>query len=130
VGVLLVWVVGAGCTSLREIPRQDYVSRVQDRPVRVVTTEGLVYELDMATVVSDTLVGYHRRDVAGPIEEFDTLRWPLEHVEKISARGIDWYRTGLIGGLSLAVVVAAGMSRTASEEVPPPFSPCGKGECP
>jgi hypothetical protein len=112
--MLLVWVAGSGCTALREIPRSDYAARVQDRPIRVLTRAGLSYELDAAKVEADTLVGYRRRDVQGPIDEFDTLRLPLDEVATISARRIDWYRTGLIGGLSMAAIVAVAVSRSRS----------------
>jgi hypothetical protein len=110
VAVLLAWVAGSGCTALREIPRSDYAARAQGRPIRVVTREGLNYELDEAKIEADTLVGYRRRDVQGPIDEFDTLRLPLDQVATISARRIDWYRTGLVGGLSMAAIVAVALS--------------------
>jgi hypothetical protein len=109
--MLVAWVAGSGCTVLREIPPSDYVAHAQDRPVRVVTREGLSYELDAAKVEADTLTGYRRRDVQGPIDEFDTLRLPLDEVATISARRIDWYRTGLLGGLSMAAIVAVALSR-------------------
>lgn len=112
--VLLAWSMGTGCTALREIPRAEYVERVQGRPIRVVTRAGLGYELDAAKVEADTLVGYRRRDVQGPIDEFDTLRLPLDEVATISARRIDWYRTGLLGGLSMAAVVTVALSRRGS----------------
>jgi hypothetical protein len=108
--VLLAWSAGSGCTALREIPRSDYAAHAQDRPIRVVTREGLSYELDAAKVEADTLVGYRRRDVEGPIDEFDTVRLPLDQVATISARRIDWYRTGLVGGLSMAAVVIGAMT--------------------
>jgi hypothetical protein len=108
--MLLTFTAGTGCTALREIPREDYTARVPERSIKIVTREGLEYELESASVQGDTLVGYHRRDVEGPSEEFDTLRMPLDDVASISARHIDWYRTGLVGGLSLAAIVAAGLS--------------------
>jgi hypothetical protein len=108
--MLLAWVAGSGCTALREIPRSDYAARAQDRPIQVLTREGLNYELDEAKVEGDTLVGYRRRDVQGPIDEFDTVRLPLDQVATISARRIDWYRTGLVGGLSMAAIVAVALS--------------------
>jgi hypothetical protein len=128
--VLLAWSMGTGCTALREIPRAEYVERVQGRPIRVVTRTGLGYELDAAKVEADTLVGYRRRDVQGPIDEFDTLRLPLDEVATISARRIDWYRTGLMGGLSMAAIVAVGISRHVSNESPQPTSDCRKPPCP
>jgi hypothetical protein len=109
--LLLAWLAGTGCTALHEIPPADYTARVHDRPVRVVTREGLSYQLDEAKVEGDTLVGYRRRDVEGPVDEFDTFKLPLDQVTTISARRIDWFRTGLVGSLSVAAVVAAGLSR-------------------
>jgi hypothetical protein len=128
--MLLAWTAGTGCTALREIPRGEYVERAQDRPIRVVTREGLSYELDGAKVEADTLVGYRRRDVEGPIDEFDTLRLPLDEVATISARRLDWYRTGLLGGLSMAAVVTVALGRKASGGTSSTPSPCRKGECP
>ena len=122
--MLLAWGVGSGCTSLREIPRTDYVAQAQNRPIRVVTREGKDLEFDAATIVADTLVGYVRRDVEGPIDEFDTRRLPLDEVATISARRVDWYRTGLIGGLSMAVVVAVALSRHAAATHNSPALPC------
>jgi hypothetical protein len=128
--MLLAWVAGSGCTALREIPRSDYAARAQDRPIRVLTREGLSYELDAAKFEADTLVGYRRRDVQGPIDEFDTLRLPLDQVATISARRIDWYRTGLVGGLSMAAIVAVAIGSRASRNSSPPSSDCGKPPCP
>ena len=127
--VLLAWSMGMGCTALREIPRAEYVGRAQGRPIRVVTREGLTYELDAAKVEADTLVGYRRRDVEGAIDEFDTLRVPLAEVATISARRIDWYRTGLIGGLSMAAIVAVGVSLRAAKGTTTTTSDCRK-DCP
>ncbi len=130
--MLLAWAAGSGCTALREIPRSDYVARAQDRPIRVVTSEGLSYELDAAKVEADTLVGYRRRDVQGPIDEFDTIRLPLEQVATISARRIDWRRTGLVGGASMAAIVigAVTIGRRVLGTTTDASSPCRKGECP
>jgi hypothetical protein len=122
--MLLAWVAGSGCTALREIPRSDYVARAQDRPIRVLTRKGLSYELDEAKIEADTLVGYRRRDVQGPIDEFDTVRLPLDEVATISARRIDWYRTGLIGGLSMAAIVAVALSRSRSSGGSTTPQPC------
>jgi len=124
--MLVAWAAGSGCTALREIPRSDYAARAQDRPIRVLTSEGLSYELDAAQIEADTLVGYRRRDVQGPIDEFDTVRLPLDEVATISARRIDWYRTGLIGGLSMAAIVAVALSGSRSSggsTTPPPCDP-------
>ena len=128
--MLLAWTAGSGCTALREIPRDGYAARAQHRPIRVVTREGLTYELDAAQVEADTLVGYRRRDVEGPVDEFDTLRLALDDVATISARRIDWYRTGLVGGLSMAAIVVTAISRHHTAGTPPPTSDCRKPPCP
>jgi hypothetical protein len=127
--MLLAWIAGSGCTALREIPRSDYASRAQNRPIRVLTRDGLSYELDAAKVEADTLVGYRRRDVQGPIDEFDTVRLPLAEVATISARRIDWYRTGLIGGLSMAAIIAVGISLRGTNATTTTTSDCRK-DCP
>ena len=120
--ILLAWGAGSGCTALREIPRSDYVERAQNRPIKVVMQAGQKYEFDSARIEADTLVGFVRRDIEGPIDEFDTRRLALDEVATISARRIDWYRTGLLGGLSMAAIVAAAMSRHASTSTP--STPC------
>ena len=99
-----------GCTTLKEIPRSDYASQPERRHVRLVTTEGLVYEFDYVTVRRDSVTGYRRRDVEGPSEEYVTVGVALEEVKSLSARGVDWYRTGLIGGGVLAAFVVKGLS--------------------
>ena len=128
VATALVLLGQTGCTALREVPRDEYVSRVPGRAVRVLTTTGLRYEFDGARVEGDTLVGVTRRDVEGPIDEYVTVQLPLDQVSSILARRVDWYRTSLVGGLSLAAIVAAGLSRhktTVGEPVPP----CDKPPC-
>jgi hypothetical protein len=127
--MLLAWIAGTGCTTLREIPRAEYVEQVPRRPIRVVLREGPSYELDAAKVEADTLVGYRRRDVEGPIDEFDTVRLPLDQVVTISARRIDWYRTGLVGGLSMAAIVAVAINRHSAGGTASPTSDCRK-DCP
>jgi hypothetical protein len=113
IGVVALWLAGGGCTALREIPRAEYVERVADRPVRVVTRGGADYEFDSARIESDSLVGVRRREVGGPIDEFETVRLPLDEVAAISSRRIDWYRTGLVAG-SAAAVIAATAIRSSS----------------
>ncbi len=124
----LVLLAGTGCTALREIPRDEYVSRVPGRAVRVLTTTGLRYEFDGARVEGDTLTGVTRRDVEGPIDEYDTVELPMDQVSSISARRIDWYRTSLVGGLSVAAIVAAALSQHKSS-VGSPVVPCTKPPC-
>lgn len=108
----VVCLLSAGCTSLREIPRSQYAARAERRNVRLETREHLLYDFDYIQVAGDSLVGFRRRDSEGPIEDFGRLAIPLDEVAKLSARGVDWYRTGVIGGGVIAVVVAAGLSNS------------------
>ena len=108
--VAWLWLLGTGCTALREIPPSQYAVAPERRHVRLVTHTGLSYEFDYVKVAGDSLLGYRRRDVGGPAEDYATLAVPLEDVARLSERGVDWYRTGLIGGGVLAAVVAAGLS--------------------
>ncbi len=125
----LVWLLGTSCTAVREIPRGDYASRAERRHVRVFTHDGLEYEFDYVKFESDTLTGYRRRDTEGPVEDYATLRIPLDDVERMSARGVDWYRTGLIGCGFVATVVAYGLS-TAGKDSNGSESGGGKGGIP
>lgn len=110
-GVMLaVWLVANGCTTLREIPRSEYAARTDRKAVRVWTHEGLEYEFDYATVADDTLTGYRQRDVEGPLDQVAVLKFALSDIDRLSARSVDWYRTGLVGGGLLAAVVAAGLT--------------------
>jgi hypothetical protein len=102
-----MWLAASGCTSLREIPRSSFASRAQRDHVRVETSEGLVYEFDYARFAADSVVGFRRRDVESRVDEYDALGLPLDQVKRLSARGTDWRRTGLVGGGVLAAVIVA-----------------------
>ena len=106
----MVCLLAMGCTSLREIPRSEFAAKPERKDVRMVTRDGLTYEFDYISVSGDSLVGYRRRDVSGPADEYGSLVLPLADVTKLSARGVDWYRTGLIGGGVLAALVARGLA--------------------
>ncbi len=108
----LVCILGAGCTSLREIPRREYAAQPERRDVRLETRDHLLYEFDYIQVAGDSLVGFRRRETEGPIEDYGRLIIPLDDVAKLSARRVDWYRTSLIGGGVIAVAVAAGLSNS------------------
>ncbi len=112
-------ILATGCTSLREVPRSEYAAAAERKHVRVVTREGLVYEFDYVAVSGDTLIGYRRQDNETAFEEFATMRVSLDEVTKLSARRLDWYRTGLIGGGVLAALVARGLASDATEELGP-----------
>jgi hypothetical protein len=117
-GMLAIWVSGAGCTALREIPRRDYVAHVGERPVRVVTSRGDDFDLESTRIEADSLIGYRRLDVEGPIEEFETVRLALDDVASISVRRVDWYRTGIVGVTAAAAIVATATRSTAATPAP------------
>jgi hypothetical protein len=123
--VCVLLLLGAGCTSLREIPRSEYASQPERRHVRVSTRDSLNYEFDYINVEGDSLIGYRRLDIPGPVEEYGTVRMPLDDVAKLSARSLDWYRTGLIGGGVVAALVAKGLSK--SDNNPPTPENSGGG---
>lgn len=120
-----LWLASSGCTSLREVPRSDYASQPERRHVRVQTRDGRRYEFDSVRFDADSLYGQAHRDVEGPTDEIVSFDLALEDVSRISTRGVDWYRTGLVGGGVIAGLVAAGLSARnggkASE--PPPGGP-------
>jgi len=85
-GLLLgLWVIGSGCTTLREIPRSTYSDLPERKGVRVETRDGLVSDFDYATFSGDSLTGYrHRSDIEGPVDY--VLHWaspasPIDYLE-------------------------------------------------
>jgi len=110
-GALLL-VAAQGCTTLREIPRGEYDREPERRNVRIETREGLQYEFDFARFSADSVRGFRRLDVAGPVDTYAEIGLGYADLSKLSTRRIDWYRTGLIGGGVLAAVVAAGLTAT------------------
>ncbi len=108
--LLVALLAGAGCTTLRELPRGEYAARPERERVTVATVDGLVYRFDYVRVQNDTLTGYRQREVEGPVSEENVFAVPLDQIQTMSVRSIDWYRTGLVGGGTLAAVVAAGLT--------------------
>ena len=125
-----LWAGTSGCTTLREIPRAEYAAREERRHVAVDTGEGLHYEFDYARFESDTLVGYRRRETKGAFEEYERLPIALESVTRLSARRVDWYRTGLIGGGALAAVIGVALARRGGSGTGPVDTPCPEEPCP
>ena len=115
--VLGCWLAAGGCTTLREIPPSRYVTRAANRPVRVQTNEGLVYEFDYAEFNGDTLTGYRTRsDLEGTIDQVTQVRIPFEELQVVSVRQIDWRRTSLVGGGVLAVALAVGLKASQRQD--------------
>ena len=112
----LLLLLGSGCTSLREIPRSEYAAQPERKDVRVETRDSLVYELDYVRVQSDTLIGFRRRDTEGPFDDFATLRIPMDDINHLLARSVDWYRTSVVGLGALGVVVVAGLTAAGRNE--------------
>ena len=124
------WMATSSCTALREIPRAEYAAQGERRHVVVDTREGQHYDFEYARFGSDTLIGYRRRDTEGAFEEYDTLPIALEAVDKLSARRVDWYRTGLIGGGALAAVIGVALAKRGSSGSSPVTPPCPEEPCP
>ncbi|HTM57609.1 MAG TPA: hypothetical protein VL123_04265 [Candidatus Udaeobacter sp.] len=116
-----------GCTALRDIPRDQFGARPERKNVHIETRDGLVYEFDYVRLQGDSLVGFRRRDVEASVDEFATVPMPLEDVTHMSARGVDWRRTGLVGGGALAAVLAAGIAAGSRGSSNTPTSGGGKG---
>lgn len=114
--VLTAWCAASGCTTLQEIPRTEYTAVNERRSVRVLTRDSLSYEFDYAQISGDSLVGFRRNDVedGGPVPEYSSLSMPLENIERLSARKVDWYRTTLIGGLGVLAVAGAGLAKAGA----------------
>jgi hypothetical protein len=100
----------AGCTSLKEIPPSQYASEPEREHVRMLTRDSLEYEFDYISVDEDSLTGYRRQEVKGPVEQYSSVKVPLGDVMKLSARRLDWYRTGLIGGTVITALVVKGLA--------------------
>lgn len=126
----LSWLGASGCTTLREIPREQYASREERKRVEVDTQDGHHHAFEFVRFGSDTLTGYVRRDTEGPVEEYAMVTIPLDTVSRLAARRVDWYRTGLIGGAVLAGVILAALGRNKDPEPTPEPPPCPTEPCP
>lgn len=114
--VLAAWLASSGCTTLREVPREEYGQVPERKGVRIETREGLVYDFDYVTIASDTLTGFRSRSEAeGPVDQMASFRIALDEIQVMNTRKLDWYRTGLVGGGVIAGVLVAGLSSGKSE---------------
>ena len=131
VAALTVWCAASGCTTLQEIPRGQYAAAAERKAVRVMTRDSLQYEFDYAVVSNDTLTGFRRQDVGGAVPEYASLALPLDDIERLSSRRVDWYRTTLVGGVGILAVAGAGLAKNAADRGPGDGSGSGgKGRLP
>ena len=130
VAILVAWACTAGCSTLREVPRSQYAVQPERKNVQIETIDGETIEFEEAHFTADSLVGTRHRDSEGPVEVVDTRALALDRVSKLQARQVDWYRTGLIGGLIVAGIVAAVLSQSSGESSEPDNGPCGPRPCP
>ena len=117
--VLAAWLASSGCTTLREVPREQYGQVPERKGVRIETREGLVYDFDYVTVASDTLTGFRSRSEAeGPVDQMASFRIALDEIQVMNTRKLDWYRTGLVGGGVIAGVLVAGLAGSSGKSEP------------
>ncbi|NOT34026.1 MAG: hypothetical protein HOP12_07640 [Candidatus Eisenbacteria bacterium] len=115
--VLLVAALLGGCTSLREVPREQFAVSAERRDVQVLTLDSLRYEFDVVRFSADSLTGFRRREADAPIELYDWHALSFGDVQRISTRRTDWYRTGLFA-LGLAVGSVTYLLTQRSDEGP------------
>ena len=128
--IAIVALLATGCTALKEIPRSEYAAQAERKHVRVVTRDGLQYEFDYTQVQGDSLIGYRERDVPGTTADYATMPFALEDITAMRVRGLDWYRTGLIGGGMIAALVATGLTTGGSSRPADTGSGGGGGRVP
>jgi len=121
-----------GCSVMKEVPRDEYAAQPERKDVRVETRSGERHEFERMVVRGDSLTGYERQDSEGAFEEFETFALALEDVGKMSIRSVDWYRTGLVGGVAAAVALAVVLTQAhkGSSGDGGSQGPCGDRPCP
>lgn len=131
-GAMAIVCLGAtSCSVMREVPRDQYATRTERRDVRVDTRAGAKHEFERIQVSADSLTGFERSDTEGSFEEYRPVRLALEDVARMSVRSVDWYRTGLIGGVALAAVLAVAITQVSGgSDAEPGEGPCGPRPCP
>lgn len=115
--ILGAWLFGSGCMAMREVPPALYADQARRKGVRVQTREGLVYEFDYATFDPDSLTGYRtREDLEGVVDQVAVHRIPLDDIQRMTSRRVDWYRTGLVGGSVISGALAIGLTQMARHD--------------
>ena len=128
----LACLVSCGCSTMKELPRDEYARLPERNNVRVETEAGEKYEFERVQVTADSLNGLRARTSDTPFNEYDRTSMPLSNVRRMSVRSIDWYRTGLILGVGAAVALAAILSQSQnnSGNGGDGGGPCGPRPCP
>jgi hypothetical protein len=121
----LLCLMACGCSVARELPRSEYAAQPERHNVKVETRTGEKYEFDRARIAADSLYGYQPVETEGSFDEYRVVNIPLDQVVRLSIRGVDWYRTGLIAGVAAAAVLAAVLSQQANGS----SSDSGGGPC-
>src|SRR5262245_37280113 len=106
--------LACGCSVAKEIPPGEYAAQPERHNVKVVTRSGEKYEFDRARIAADSLYGYQSVENETSFEEYRVVNIALDQVTRLSVRGVDWYRTGLIAGVAAAAVLAAVLSQQAN----------------
>jgi hypothetical protein len=127
----LLCLFACGCSVAREIPPGEYATKPERHDVKVETRSGEKYEFDHARIAADSLYGYQAVETEGSFEQYRVVNLGLDQVVRLSVRGVDWYRTGLIAGVAAAAVLAAVLSQTGKGSGGDSGGgPCGGRPCP
>ena len=124
--IVMLWPLWSGCTSLRELRRDQYAARPERAHVVVQMRDGTRHEFDLARFSADSLTGYRHSQGDGAAEAYDAFPLALDGVNRITTRQVDWYRTSLVTGVALGAILAAALSRSSDNgtSVPAPCPRC------
>lgn len=116
---------------MRELPRSEWAVTEERKNIEVETRAGERYAFETARFSADSLTGYRHLDTEGAFDEVAATAVPLDQVTKLQARKVDWYRTGLIGGVVIAALLAASLSQIGNGNGGDSGDgPCGSRPCP